>query len=116
MLVDGTGLVENRGYYLATRQFAAEQPETLQAVVAELRAMSEWAAQHREEFADFFANQLEMAPRVVRVFINRRKFGVESMGPELVAYQQNIADALLRQGLIPQPIRVKEAIWNGDRR
>jgi len=111
MLVDGSGLVENRGYYLATRQFAAEQSDTLRAVVAELRSMSEWAAAHRDEFADFLAKELGMTPRVLRVSVNRRKFGVESMGPELIAYQQKIADALLRQGLIPHEIRVEEAVW-----
>jgi sulfonate transport system substrate-binding protein len=116
MLIDGTGLVENRGYYLATRQFATEQPETLSALVTELRTLSDWAAGHRDEFADFLANQLEMAPRVLRVAERRRKFGVQTMGPELVAYQQQIADAFFRAGLIPHEIRVNEAIWNADRR
>jgi sulfonate transport system substrate-binding protein len=116
ILLDGTGLVENRGYYLATRQFAAEQPETLKALLSELSAMSDWAAGHRDDFADFLAGQLEMTPRVLRVFTHRRKFGVETMRPELVAYQQQIADAFLRVGLIPHEIRVEEAIWNADRR
>jgi sulfonate transport system substrate-binding protein len=53
---------------------------------------------------------------VLRVFTHRRKFGVETMGPKLVAYQQQIADAFLRVGLIPHEIRVEEAIWNADRR
>jgi sulfonate transport system substrate-binding protein len=114
MLIDGTGLVENRGYYLATRQFAAEQPETINALVTELRTLSDWAAGHRDECADFLAAQLEMAPRVLRVAERRRKFGVQTMGPELVAYQQQIADAFFRAGLIPHEIRVNDVIWNGQ--
>jgi sulfonate transport system substrate-binding protein len=115
VLSDGSGLVENRGYYVATRQFVNEQPETLRVLLAELRTMNSWSEAHRDEVADFLANLLEIEPRVMRVVEQRRKFGVDAIGPEIVAYQQNIADTFLHLGLIPQSVRVEEAVWTPER-
>jgi sulfonate transport system substrate-binding protein len=115
LLLDGTGLVENRGYYLATRQFVNEQSETLRILLAELRTMNTWSEAHRDEVADFLANLLEIEPRVMRVVQHRRKFGIDAIGPEIVVYQQQIADTFLRLGLIPQSVRVEEAVWNPGR-
>jgi sulfonate transport system substrate-binding protein len=116
LLADGTGLVENRGYYLATRQLVSGQPQSFRVLLAELRAMSKWGDTHRDELSDFFAKVLEMDPRVMRVVGHRRKFGMESIGPEIVAYQQQIADTFLRLGLIPRAVDVDQAVWNEDRK
>ena len=116
LLADGTGLVDNRGYYLATRQFVSEQPETLKVLLAELRAMSQWGDTHRDELADFYAQVLEMEPRVVRAAEHRRHFGMETMKPEIVAYQQKIADTFFRLGLIPHGVLVQDAVWNADQK
>jgi sulfonate transport system substrate-binding protein len=116
LLADGAGLVENRGYYLATRQFVSEQPETLKVVISELRAMNQWGDAHRDELADFYAQVLEMEPRVVRVAERRRHIGMETMQPEIVAYQQQIADTFFRLGLIPHGVAVQDAVWNADQK
>jgi sulfonate transport system substrate-binding protein len=116
LLVDGAGLVENRGYYLATRQFVSEQPETLKVVISELRSISQWGDTHRDELADFYAQVLEMEPRVMRVAEHRRHFGMEAMKPEIVAYQQQIADTFFRLGLIPHGVGVQDAVWNADQK
>ena len=78
--------------------------------------MSKWGDTHRDELSDFFAKVLEMDPRVMRVVGHRRKFGMESIGPEIVAYQQQIADTFLRLGLIPHAVQVDQAVWNEDRK
>jgi sulfonate transport system substrate-binding protein len=116
LLADGTGLVENRGYYLATRQFVNEQPEAFKILLAEVRAMSQWGDTHRDELADFYAQVLEMEPRVVRVAEHRRHFGMETMKPEIVAYQQQIADTFFRLGLIPHSVAVQDAVWNAGQK
>lgn len=115
-LIDGTGLVQNRGYYLATRQLVSGQPRAFKALLDELRSMSQWGDTHRDELADFFAKVLEMDPRIVRVSARRREYGMESIGPEIVAYQQQIGDTFLRLGLIPHAVQVDQAAWNEDRK
>jgi hypothetical protein len=40
---------------------------------------------------------------------------MDSIGPEIIAYQQQIADTFLRLGLIPHAVRIEQAVWNEDR-
>jgi sulfonate transport system substrate-binding protein len=112
LLMDGTGLVENRAFYLATRQFVADQRATLDVLLSELRTMNDWADAHRDEVADFLAAALQMDPQVFRVVERRRKYGIDTMRPPIVAYQQQVADTFLHLGLIPHGIRVQDATWN----
>jgi sulfonate transport system substrate-binding protein len=111
VLIDGTGIVENFQYYLATRRLAAEQPETLLTVLAELRQINDWAESHRREVTSFLAGLLELDLHVLEVAEQRRVYGVEPIGPETVAYQQRIADTFFRLGLLPNKIDVAQTIW-----
>jgi sulfonate transport system substrate-binding protein len=111
VLVDGTGIVENFQYYLATRQLAARQPQVLEAVLAELRTMNDWAETHPDEMADFLADLLKLNPRILRVAERRRLYGIEPITPKVVTYQQEIADTIFKLGFIPQALRVADAIW-----
>ena len=47
---------------------------------------------------------------------HRRHFGMETMKPEIVAYQQQIADTFFRLGLIPHGVLVQDAVWNADQK
>jgi len=40
--VDGTGLVRNTQYYLATRKFATAQPQLVHALLEELDHVDQW--------------------------------------------------------------------------
>ncbi len=69
MLVDGTGLVENYQYYLATSDMARRHPEVIGAVVDELRVVNDWADGHRDEVARFLAD----LPRARRAGVADRR-------------------------------------------
>ena len=112
LLVDGTGLVENRGFFYAARDFVSRQPDAIRTVIAELATIADWAAAHRPEVASFLAKQLGMDLAVLEACEHRRHYGLRPIDEAVVAYQQNVADTFLRVGLIPQPIRVADAIWN----
>ncbi|MDQ0651844.1 sulfonate transport system substrate-binding protein [Pseudomonas cedrina] len=42
-LRDGTGIADNHQFYLATKPYAEQHPEVIQALVEEVRAVGEWA-------------------------------------------------------------------------
>jgi sulfonate transport system substrate-binding protein len=115
LLADGSGLVENRAYYLATRTFVAEQPALLNQAIVELRSMDQWSQSHRDEVGDFVANLLGMDAEVMRGVQHRRRFGIELMDQDIVRYQQQIADTFFRVGLIPAHVNVADAIWKPNR-
>ncbi|NJO53111.1 MAG: sulfonate ABC transporter substrate-binding protein, partial [Leptolyngbyaceae cyanobacterium RM2_2_4] len=43
VLRDGEGLVANREFYLASRDFASQNPEAIAAILAEIQAVDQWS-------------------------------------------------------------------------
>jgi sulfonate transport system substrate-binding protein len=61
-----------------------------------------------QRFADFAGLGLSTVHRVLE---RRQPSPVGPLTPELVAAQQQVADAFAQLGLIPKPIRVADAVW-----
>jgi sulfonate transport system substrate-binding protein len=110
-LVDGTGLMPNRAYYTAGRDFAAAHPDALNATIAALNDLEAWESQHISETAAAISPSIGLPPPVLERWFSRQKYGVHKLTPEIFAGQQQIADAFFKLGLIPQPINVTAAAW-----
>ncbi|EGH34484.1 ABC transporter, substrate-binding protein, aliphatic sulfonate, partial [Pseudomonas syringae pv. japonica str. M301072] len=48
-LKDGTGIVDNHQFYLATKPYAQKNPKVIQALVEEVRAVGEWSKANPDE-------------------------------------------------------------------
>jgi sulfonate transport system substrate-binding protein len=116
LLMDGQGLVENYQFYFSTRQFAERQPQTIDVLLSQLRIVNDWAESHRDEFADFIADILDLDRQVLRIAERRRQYGIGPMSDEIVAYQQSIADTFFQLGLLPHEVHIHNVIWNSSRR
>lgn len=46
VLVDGKGVNKQGGYYLATRKFTDENPETIKAMLEEIKKLEDWSDKH----------------------------------------------------------------------
>jgi sulfonate transport system substrate-binding protein len=111
VLVDGTDLVSNRGFYLAASALVTGRPDVLQAVVDELRATSAWVEENQDASIEFLAKLMGMEVATVARAEKRRRYGVHAIDPSIVRYQQNVANSMLQLGLIPRPINVSEIVW-----
>jgi sulfonate transport system substrate-binding protein len=101
----------NNTFYLAAPGLAA-RPATLAAVFAALTETDAWVQAHREQAAKRYAQFAGLGlATVLRVLQRRQPSPVGPMSAALVAEQQRVADAFHRLGLIPQPIRVAQAVW-----
>ena len=89
----------------------ASHPELITALIEELQGVNDWAESHRGEVAVFLAELLELDEQVLRVAEQKRVYGVETMSPESVAYQQRVADTFMQLGLLPGPVNVADVIW-----
>ncbi|MFQ4141290.1 sulfonate ABC transporter substrate-binding protein [Chlorogloeopsis sp. ULAP02] len=110
VLIDGTGINKQGGYYLATRKFATEQPEIIKAVLEEIQKLEEWSDQNRDEVAGILAPVLGIDLDTMKKASSRRKFGVVPIDENLIAIQQQVADKFYELKLIPKQIDVKEAM------
>ncbi|MBV8591453.1 MAG: sulfonate ABC transporter substrate-binding protein [Acetobacteraceae bacterium] len=111
VLTDGTGLAPNRQFFLATRDFAREQSDLLQRLIAEIDATDRWAERNPEETARLLAASMGLPQPVVSRAIGRMGYGAQPLTREVIADQQRIADTFRSLRLIPQSIDVSEAVW-----
>jgi sulfonate transport system substrate-binding protein len=113
-LTDATGLAPNRGYYLAAKSFTEKRPDVLKTVLAEVSEVSDWAKQNPAEVAKFLSPELGIDIAALEVAEKRREYGVLPITDEVIAAQQQVADAFYKINLMPKQIVVKEIVWQGN--
>ena len=111
-LADGTGLVDNRGFFLASQKFVDQNSPVVTAILEELKNTSEWAKSNPQKVAEFLSKETGIDVQSLLVAEKRRDYGVDPLTPETVAGQQKIADTFYRLKLIPQQISIQTAVKN----
>ncbi|MES2257562.1 MAG: sulfonate ABC transporter substrate-binding protein [Pseudomonadota bacterium] len=109
VLVDGSGIVANHQFYLASRPYAEKNPELVRIVLDELAKVDEWGKQNQKEVAQILSVQTGLEVGVVELAASRYAYGVRPVSPEVLREQQKIADAFAGLKLIPKAIAVKDA-------
>ncbi|MBD1843491.1 sulfonate ABC transporter substrate-binding protein [Cyanobacteria bacterium FACHB-63] len=105
---DGEGLVANREFYLAAKPFTDKYPEQVKAIVEEVEKADAWAKANVKEAAAQLSPQLGIEVPVLEEVLERRPSGVQAIKPDVVSYQQQVADTFLQLGLLPKPVKVQE--------
>lgn len=112
VLRDGKDIVQNRGFYLATRSFVDGEPELLKALLEELQTVSNWAKDNPKEVAQFLSAELGIPEDVLALAESRRDYGIQPITTDVMAYQQNIAETFYTLQLIPKQIDTTSAVWS----
>lgn len=110
VIADGTGVVANHEFYLATRTFAEQHPDLVEILLEEADRIDTWSKDNAQELAELLSPQLGIDVASLVLAAERRTYGVTPITEELVAAQQSIADTFHELGLIPQAIDIREAI------
>lgn len=112
ILLDGTGLVHNREYFLTSKSFAKKHSEVLDIVIEELEKEEEWVSNNKSEAAKFLAPQIGMDQETLEVVLEGRPFGIEKITDERMNDQQKIANKFFELKLIPKKINISDAKLN----
>ncbi|PIA67932.1 sulfonate ABC transporter substrate-binding protein [Ectopseudomonas toyotomiensis] len=110
-LRDGTGLVDNHQFYLATRTYAEQHPQVIGTLVEEIRGVGEWVKGNLDEATSQVAPLIGLSPEITRQAVERQGYGAQFISPEVVAAQQKIADTFTELKLIPKQLTIKDVIW-----
>lgn len=113
VLTDGSGLVANHQFYLASRPYADRNPGVIKAIVSELQTLDVWAAQNTQAVAEVMSQAIGLPPDVARLSAGRFAYGIQPIGPAVATQQQQIADTFHQLKLIPRPIRIADALPAG---
>ena len=111
-LRDGTGLVDNHQFYLATRSYAEQHPQVIGTLVEEIRGVGEWVKGNLDEATSQVAPLIGLSPEITRQAVERQGYGAQFITPEVVEAQQKIADTFTELKLIPKQLTIKDVIWN----
>ncbi|MDH1211279.1 sulfonate ABC transporter substrate-binding protein [Pseudomonas chengduensis] len=111
-LRDGSGLVDNHQFYLATRGYAEKNPQVVGALVEEIRGVGEWVKGNLDDATRQVAPLIGLSPEITRQAVERQGYGAQFISPEVVEAQQKIADTFTELKLIPRQLTIKDVIWN----
>lgn len=114
VLATGQNLVSNHQFYLADRKFAEQHPEVLKTVVQQLNQTTEWVKTHQDDAARLLEKPTALDFNILKTSISRMGFGVTPLSPDVIQQQQYVADAFYQQKLIPQPLKIQNAILTGQ--
>ena len=109
-LADGTGLVSNHQFYMASDRFAAANGPLVDAVVAALADTAAWVSQDIPAAARTLSPGVGIPAPMLEVAMRRQAYGVRPLDAAVAAEQQRIADTFHGLGLIPRAIRVSDAV------
>ncbi|KVN26310.1 ABC transporter substrate-binding protein [Burkholderia stagnalis] len=109
VVANGEGLVRNTQYYLASRKYAAAQPQVLRALLDEVDAVDRWGRDHVPEVAAQLSPLVGLDAPTLEIALKRAGYGVQPITDETLAYQQNIADVFSTLKLIPGKVTVANA-------
>lgn len=109
VLVNATDVVNNRGYYFTSRDFATSNADLLRIAVEEVRAVDHWASQHPQQAAAELSKVLGLDLAITTLYVEHYSFGIVAISPEILAEQQQIADSFHTLKLIPKPLNLRNA-------
>lgn len=109
-LADGTDLVNNHEFYLASRSLVDRDPKVVDLIIEAIAETDAWVLENKADVAATFSPLLGIPVPVLEVAVDRRTYGVRPITPEVVAQQQAIADVFFDLGLIPTKISIADAI------
>ncbi|MQR02291.1 sulfonate ABC transporter substrate-binding protein [Glaciimonas soli] len=109
ILVDATGVVQNRQYYFSSKDYAKQNADVLKIVIEEVNKIDLWGRDHPSDLAAEYSAVLGLPKPIVDVMIKRSGFGTLPVTNAILGEQQVVADTFFNLKLIPKKINVHDA-------
>ncbi|MFZ4380052.1 MAG: sulfonate ABC transporter substrate-binding protein [Polynucleobacter sp.] len=111
VLTNGEGLSDNNSFYLSSTTFSKNYPETIKKLLSQLTEADQYISANKKDSAIAYAYYSGLPLEVVYRFVDRRPVAPTTpLGAKTIAEQQRVADTFYQLGLIPNPIRVADAV------
>ena len=109
LLADATDVVNNRGYYFSSRDFATKNTDVLRIALQEINGIDAWVGHNKEAAAAELSKVLGLDTSITSLYVNRVRFGVAPVTRDILAEQQEIADTFHTLKLIPKKLNLLHA-------
>ncbi|WP_375707991.1 sulfonate ABC transporter substrate-binding protein [Acinetobacter sp. TUM15509] len=113
VLATGQNLSPNYTFYLAAPNFVQQSPQAVAGLLKQINQADRWVQQHQSETADLIGKSTGLKPAVSNLFVQRRPrpSAAAPLNTKVIAEQQQLADIFTQQGIIPNSISIKQAVW-----
>jgi sulfonate transport system substrate-binding protein len=108
-LVDAKGIVNNRGYYFTSREFATKNTDVLKIAIAEINAIDTWIGANKSAAASELSTILGLDKSITELYVGRAAYGTKAVTSDILAEQQAIADSFFDLKLIPKKLNLLHA-------
>jgi sulfonate transport system substrate-binding protein len=109
ILADGSGVVDNHQFFLASRAYAQQRADVVAIVIDQIAAVDEWAKANTSAAAAALQPLIGLDRPTLELALSRGGYGVVPVTDAVMAEQQNVADAFYDLRLIPKHINVRDA-------
>jgi sulfonate transport system substrate-binding protein len=110
-LIRSPEVLQVNTYFLSNRDFAKAYPEVVTTTTAALSVAADWADKNRDKVAAALHEVTKVPLEAQTLAANRAKFGIFPISEEIIAHQQATADRFYKLGLIPNAIKITDAVW-----
>lgn len=98
-------------YFIANKTFAGEHPDVVTSTIGALEVAAKWADGNRDKVAAALHEVTEVPLDAQTLAANRSEFGIFPLSDKIIANQQATADRFFKLGLIPNAIKISDAVW-----
>jgi len=109
ILADGSGVVNNRGYYFTSRDFATRNIDVLKIAIEEINAIDKWASKNQQAAAAELSQVLGLDKSITETYLARAAYGTTPVTRDILNEQQSIADTFFELKLIPKKLNLLHA-------
>lgn len=113
VVYQGDVLKDSAGFLLANTEFAKASPEHVRALIEGSVEAGSWAKRNLGEVTKSLSAVTGMPLDVVAEVNANAGFDVGPLTPAILDSQQRTADRLLRLGVLPKAVEVRNAVWSG---
>jgi len=109
LLVDASGIVNNRGYYFTSRDFATRNTDVLKVAIRQINDIDTWASKNKTVAAAELSKVLGLDVSITELYLGRAAYGTAAVNSSILAEQQAIADTFFELKLIPRKLNLLHA-------
>ena len=109
LLLDASGVVNNRAYYFTSRDFVSKNADVLKIAIRQINDIDTWASKNKTAAAAELSTVLGLDKSITELYLNRSEFGVAPVNSAILAEQQRIADTFFELKLIPKKLNLLHA-------
>ncbi len=113
VLIDGTAFPKTYSFYIGNPKFIAAHPQATSQFLHGLNQADQWVLNNQPQALSVYTQSTGLQPSIAQRVIDKRlkPSPIQTLSPEVIQAQQQIADLFQQVQLIPKNIQVQTTVW-----